>query len=277
MPTRSPLAAINLTPARRRPSRRGRPGARLRLDSLDDRTLPAFLAPVSYDASSNPTAIVTADFNDDTILDLAVASGNSVDIFLGEPGGAFGPAATFATGTNPCAMVVGDFDEDLILDLVTANASSVSLLRGTGDGGFAAAEDTPLGTDANSVAVGDFNGDGTLDLGVTSNLYVFDGCGYWGCYSHYEGKANVLIGDGAGEFELSTTNIGYGQYFGALIADLNGDGNDDFVTAYRDTATVSVQIGDGTGALGRRRRTRPVRTSRRSPRAIWTATATSTW
>ena len=59
-----------------------------------------------------------------------------------------------------------------------------------------------------------------------------------------------------GEFELSTTNIGYGQYFGAVVADLNGDGDDDFATVHLDTASVSVQLGDGTGALRGTRDTR---------------------
>ena len=73
MPTRSHLAAIKLTPARSRSARRGRLVPRVRLDCLDDRTLPAFLAPVSYDTARIRPAILAADFNDDTVLDLAVA------------------------------------------------------------------------------------------------------------------------------------------------------------------------------------------------------------
>src|SRR6266568_968124 len=60
------------TPARRTPRRPT--ASRLRLEALEDRWLPSFLAPVSYLAGSYPVATVAADFNNDTVLDLAVAN-----------------------------------------------------------------------------------------------------------------------------------------------------------------------------------------------------------
>src|SRR5205085_2759588 len=109
-----------------------RPG----LEVLEDRTLLSFSAPVGYAADTNPYAVVTADFNGDGRLDLAVANAgsNSVSVLLGNGAGSFQPAQNYAAGAGPLSVAVGDFDGDGKLDLVTANAGDVSVLPGNGDG-----------------------------------------------------------------------------------------------------------------------------------------------
>jgi hypothetical protein len=61
-PTRPPGTA------RRRAAR-----PRLQVEPLEDRTLPSFSAPLGYATGTTPGAVVTADFNGDGRLDLAVA------------------------------------------------------------------------------------------------------------------------------------------------------------------------------------------------------------
>src|SRR5262245_34708929 len=58
---------------------------RLNLEPLEERRLPAFLAPVDYAAGSAPGAIVSADFNNDGAADLAVlnSGSNAVSVLLG--------------------------------------------------------------------------------------------------------------------------------------------------------------------------------------------------
>src|SRR5205823_5273555 len=82
--------------------------------------------------------------------------------------------------------------------------------------------------------------------------------GYWGNYYYpgnwypgsYEGRANVLLGSGDGSFAApNTTGLGYGYHTSAAVADVNGDGNQDFATVNDDTWTVSVLSGDGLGNL----------------------------
>src|SRR6478752_5577535 len=178
------------------------------IEALEDRRLLAFSPLANYAVGQNPQAIASADFNNDHILDLAVAnySSSTVSVLLGNANGAFQPAQTSPTGPNPVSLAVGDFDGDHILDLATVGgysyAGEVSVLlgndngAGAGTGSFAAPTSVGIGSTPTSVAVGDFTGDGKLDLGVTSNTYYSS---YYYSGSYY-GKANVLLGSGDGSF-----------------------------------------------------------------------------
>jgi hypothetical protein len=230
------------------------------LQLLEDRWVPSFSPAVSYPTGTNPLAVLTADFNGDGRLDLAVTNNTvgvllgSVSVLLGNADGTFQPAQNSATGTYPWSLAVGDYNADGKLDLATANGSSsdVSVLLGNADGTFKAPTNINIGSDPQSVAVGDFNADGKLDLGVTSNLYVIDGyTGYYGyTFGHYEGSANVLLGNGDGTFAAPNSNTLGGGHTSAAVADFNGDGKQDFATVNSDGNTVSVLPGTGTGTLG---------------------------
>jgi hypothetical protein len=232
------------------------------METLEDRHLLAFDLAVDYSAGDNPQAIVAGYFNNDVVLDLAVANYNSnnVSVLLGNPGGTFQPAQDFATGAGPRSLAVGDFNADGKLDLATANDGDVSVLLGDGLGSLGAP--TSLGVAGNpaSVAVGDFNGDGLLDLGVASNVYTpaHYECPYY-CYwypGYYDGYANVLLGNGAGSFSgPNVTWLGNGYHTSAAVANFNGDtsltGNaiQDFATVNSDYGTVRVLLGDASGNL----------------------------
>src|SRR5438876_2588838 len=188
------------------------------LEVLEDRCVPSFSPAVSYPTGNIPTAVLTADFNGDGRLDLAVTTSSltnlssTVSILLGNGDGTFQPAQNFATGTNPLSLAVGDFNKDGKLDLATANIDSndVSVLLGNGDGTFQAPRSIGLGSRPQSVAVGDFNGDGKLDLVVTSNRQ-FAGTYYSSFYTF--GYADVLLGNGGGTFAAPyTTALGAGAH-----------------------------------------------------------------
>src|SRR5439155_1147549 len=94
----------------------------------------------------------------------------------------------------------------------------------------------PAGTGPQAVVTGDFNGDSKLDLGGASNLFVDDGYGYYGNhYYHYEGRVNVLLGNGTGSFSAPIASyLGYGIHTSVAVADFNGDGKQDFAAANYD-------------------------------------------
>jgi hypothetical protein len=246
------------TSTRRRPTRRSSPASRLCLERLEDRRLPSFVAAVSYPVGTDPQAILTADFNGDTRLDIAVVNNdsNTVSVLLGNGNGTFQTLVNSTTGAGPRSLAVGDFNADGKLDLATANLGNVSILLGNGNGTFQTPTNIDIGSDPASVAVGDFNGDGKLDLGVTSNVYYPPTYGYYSTSpGFFAGRANVLLGNGGGSLSApNITSLWTGYYFGyhtsAAAADFNGDGIDDFATVNFEHGIAVVLLGASDGTLG---------------------------
>jgi hypothetical protein len=226
-----------------RPARRA--STRLILERLEDRTVPSFLAPVSYpvDPSGN-LAVAVADFDGDGTPDLVTLAPTygGVAVALGNRDGTFKPARIFGVaGGNPTSVAVGDFNGDGKPDIVTTDnySNDVNVLLGNGDGTFQVLPsfqlplfDVPL-----AVAVGDLNGDGKPDLVILSATSTYN--------------VHVLLGHGDGTFSDSFT-----AQLPALVSDqpplalgdFNGDGKLDVVTA--DSAGVLVMLGNGDGTLG---------------------------
>src|ERR1700684_885460 len=77
-----------------------------------------------FQVGSTPESLAIADFNQDRILDLAVANVNSNTITLlqGNGAGGFSPLGNpLPVGTNPFSVVAGDFNRDGKPDLAVAN------------------------------------------------------------------------------------------------------------------------------------------------------------
>ncbi len=136
-----------------------------------------FGAAVNYSSgtgANGTNSIVTADFNGDGKLDLAVSSGgsNSLGILAGNGNGTFAAATVVSAvaSSTPTLLAIGDFNGDGKLDLITGNFAGpdVSVYLGNGTGGFAAPVSYSVGgtgaNGTNGVAVGDFNGDGVSDV-----------------------------------------------------------------------------------------------------------------
>jgi hypothetical protein len=86
-----------------------------------------FSSQVSYSTGdrSQPYSVAVGDFNNDTLLDIAVASygASSVGFFLGCGNGSFMSQQIFGTGfgSRPFALAVGDVDNDRLTDIVATN------------------------------------------------------------------------------------------------------------------------------------------------------------
>src|SRR5437762_516104 len=88
---------------------------RPRVETLEPRTLPSFLAVANYMTGLGPDSVVVSDFNGDGHPDLAVANqgSGSVSIFLGASNGTFEATKNaYAVGGLPQALVLGDFNGD---------------------------------------------------------------------------------------------------------------------------------------------------------------------
>lgn len=186
--------------------------------------------------------VVIGDLNGDGKLDLVNANSNSgtVSVSLGNGDGTFQPRTTYAVepglpGYGPIAVVIGDVNGDGKPDLVTADYSvnAVSVLLGNGNGTFQPATSYATGGQSGAVTVADLNGDGKLDIVEFS----------------YSNSVSVLLGNGDGTFQPQTTYSVFAGDFqpnSVQVADVNGDGKPDIVTAGGNTASVLLGNGDGT-------------------------------
>jgi hypothetical protein len=123
-------------------------------------------------AGGGPIQLVRADFNNDTIPDLAVLNRDSktISVFILNGDGTFRSHVDVSIGFTPTGIAVGDFNHDHFVDIVTSNQDpdegkthTLALFLGNGDGTFKDPKLVYGGSDPTSIAVGDFNNDGNLD------------------------------------------------------------------------------------------------------------------
>jgi hypothetical protein len=212
--------------------------------------------PRTFIVGNTPEALVSGDFNGDSHADLAVANfvSNSVSILLGNGHGNFQAGPTLTVGRGPLGIVVGDFNQDRNQDLAVANSNqgggnpgpngnTVAILLGTGNGNFAPATFIPVAKGPIGMTLADLNGDTQQDVVVTNSV---------------TNQVSVLLGLGNGGFQAPTAfsvasggqpSQGFFPSFVAL-ADFNGDGKLDLSVANRNTSTIALLPGDGSGSFG---------------------------
>ncbi len=234
-----------------------------------------FLPPQSVDTGSLPAFVAVGDFNEDGVMDLAVANKESGDlsILLGRGDGTFQPQVRYSVPWGSGYVRSGDFNGDGHLDLVLDSGPGIVLLPGRGDGTFGAPVWTWSKTFLFSDVAGDFNGDGRLDLAATdgASVYFLEGngdgtfspeirvgtqtdtlideltVGDFNGHGHLDlvGPDLVLLGKGDGTF---TTFADHSGVVPGTAADLNGDGHLDLV-AVSSSTTVTIDWGVGDGGF----------------------------
>jgi len=152
-------------------------------------------------------SIAAGDLNNDSKLDLVVATGTTLSVLLGDGTGNFSAPIPYTAANTLNSVLVGDFNRDGKLDVATGSgAVSIRLGDGSGNVGSALNVDAAAG---GVLAAGDFNSDNNLDLVVTS-----------------VGGGAIILGDGAGNFG-TLFKVGGGS---VAVDDLDGDGKLDIAT-----------------------------------------------
>lgn len=206
-----------------------------------------------------PLNLVTADFNRDGKMDVAVGSvGNGrypyeIQIFLGNGDGTFKRPQAYDIGSGTGPIAVADLNGDGFPDLVVVNGAcpndlcddSVAVLLGNGDGTFQAPVTYALPAGPAGVVIGDFNGDGKPDAATISG----------GDYSTTCDCVGVLLGNGDGTFQEPAIVTPLAAYPFALVSGhFGGDKNLDLAVTENEVNSGSVQIllgnGDGTFRIG---------------------------
>ncbi|HVY61812.1 MAG TPA: VCBS repeat-containing protein, partial [Planctomycetota bacterium] len=210
-----------------------------------DRAHPGtFLAPVKAPTPTGPMPPLAGDFDHDGLVDVAIPHSATGDfhVFLDDaanPGRLVTPTA-YAVGTGARAIVAGDLDGDGLADAVVANLEStfvsVLLQDAAHPGKFLAAASYGSAKSA-SVAVGDMNGDGRPDI-VSADRVA--------------STISVFLQDAAhpGRFLAPSAYPCGGAPIRIALADLDGDGRLDVMTAQSYSEDETVRLGTGGGALG---------------------------
>lgn len=201
----------------------------------------AYSGITTYNVGQNVASVITADFNGDSVLDLAVTySGDylnvpgGIGILINKGDGTFNDVVNYGAGKTPAGFAAFDVNGDTILDLVIADSgsSNVYVLMGNGNGTFNAGVPYAITGFANSATVADFNGDGKPDIAVAAS-----------------GASGILLNNGNGTFHSGST-LAFGQYNRYIAAgDFNGDGKLDLSVVDGNSQIIHVLQGSGTGTF----------------------------
>jgi streptogramin lyase len=191
---------------------------------------------------STPRALAIGDFNNDTIMDVAVGNTGTqnVGVLIGHRDGTFSNQTLYKANSNPYAIAVGDFNNDNQLDIVTGYyfTACIGIYIGLGNGTFSRETTYPAGAGPYCIAVGDFNNDGRLDVVIPNSN---------------DQNIGVLLGNGDGSFaNQNIFSTGAGSFPASLaVGDFNNDNRPDIVVADEDTDSVGVFIGYGNGSFAK--------------------------
>ena len=200
-----------------------------------------------FATGNQPFSVTTADVNGDGKPDLISANSgdNTVSVLLNTtaPGSgiaSFATQQTFATGIAPNLVIATDVNGDGKPDLITANVgdNTVSVLLNTTAPGaatpsFATQHTFGTGDEPGALAAADLNGDGKPDL-MVANIN--------------DNTVSVLLNTmPAPATTFDGNSFAAHQDFGTgntpqsvTVADVNGDGWPDLISANANSDTVSV-------------------------------------
>ncbi|MCA8960337.1 MAG: VCBS repeat-containing protein [Planctomycetes bacterium] len=188
--------------------------------------------------SAGPQSVAVADFDEDGVFDVVLASplSDTLEVRYGIGNGFFSGPLTHSVDF-PFHVLASDLDLDGHADVVTANLldGSFSFMYGDGLGHFTAVESQAIGGSPIAVAVGDFDENGVRDLAFAD---------------FSAGEIRTCLGNGARGFGAAVTVVDDLPAASFVICvDMNQDGHVDLVGTSGNQSSFGVFFGDGNGGF----------------------------
>jgi len=206
-----------------------------------------FASPFLLDVVSTPPYVIAADVNGDGKPDLISANigggtggTGTLTVMTNDGSGGFALDTTLDVGNFALCVVAADVNGDGKLDLISADFGTNTLTVWTNNGnGFGYNSTLTVGSGPCALVAADVNGDGQVDLI---------------CANAIDGTLTVLTNNG---------NVGFGLYamlpvgasassypVSVAVADVNGDGKPDLISANSNDGTLTVLTNNGNGGFG---------------------------
>jgi hypothetical protein len=227
---------------------------------------------VSLPVDGPVTFMVVQDFNKDSFVDIAAGSRGTgkVTVFIQDRNNprSFPLNPSFSVGVAPTAMVAGDFNSDGAPDLAITSGGTLGKLTlflnqlpGNVTQPFVQETEEDAGVSPSALGAADFNNDFALDVVVANQgdrtlpFFLGNGDG---------GLTRMTDACGLPNTPLAPCMTGAGPR-GLVLADVDGDGHSDVITANQDAGSITVLLS-----------TRPDPTPTPTPTTTPTVTPTST-
>ncbi|MCC7496309.1 MAG: VCBS repeat-containing protein [Bryobacterales bacterium] len=194
------------------------------------------------------TNIGAADLDSDGNADLQVLTAypDTLTLYRGS-GTSFGQPKVFPMPSTPAYVAATDLNADHRLDLALSFRadSSVGILLANRDGGFDPLTSYVAGNQPATLFPADIDQDGNVDLVLGEGLPTAF------APTEQTGNVAVLFGRGDGTFSAAQVRRTPHKYSSYVMADVNGDGRQDFIAIdpYTSPPTITLMLRAGTGAL----------------------------
>ncbi len=169
------------------------------------------------------TGMIAADFDDDGVLDAALANSTSISVVRGTGGGSF--AAWGSVGAlAPRALAAADLDRDGRADLLSLEGTRL-IIRAGGEMSEGSSQAIELSVSGRGLTIADLDRDGDLDVAIVTG-------------DAGSGSLRVLLGDGAGGLVPGPVQVLSAPGARVLAADLDSDGSIELTLTTSSTLEV---------------------------------------